>query len=109
MAIVSTHILNSLDGSHAGGVSVRLVNLDTGETLFETATDDGGRLKEDIPSPDPKAEYELAVDAGTFWTARGHPTRLTWIAMRFRMMQADGTYHSPIIFSPNGYSAWISG
>jgi 5-hydroxyisourate hydrolase len=30
------------------------------------------------------------------------------IASRFRMPEPDGTYHSPIIMSPNGYSVWAS-
>ena len=39
-AIVSSHLLNSVDGSHAGGIAVRLINLASGATLFETASDD---------------------------------------------------------------------
>ena len=106
--VVSSHILNSADGSHAGGVKLRLINLASGETMFETETDDGGRLKHDVCNPDPNAVYELVFDTGAFWAARGTPTRMDEIVLRFRMPQPDATYHSPIIMSPNGYSVWVS-
>jgi 5-hydroxyisourate hydrolase len=109
MAIVSSHILNSADGSHAQGCKVRLINLVSGEIVFEAVTDPGGRIKQQVAIPDPDAEYELAFDAGAYWAACGNPTRLTEIVLRFRMPQPDETYHSPIILSPNGYSAWVSG
>ena len=48
MAVVSSHTLNGVDGTHAGGIAVSLRNLNTGETLFDTAMDDGGRLVQDI-------------------------------------------------------------
>lgn len=108
MAVVSTHILNSVDGSHAAGVKLRLINLATGKTVFETATDVGGRVKQNVSDPDATAEYELSVCAGDYWTSRGHESRLTKFALRFRMPQPDETYHSPIILAPNGYSIWIS-
>jgi 5-hydroxyisourate hydrolase len=108
MALVTSHILNSVDGSHADGVNVRLVNIATGEVVFDTSTGKGGRLSQDVANPDPDAEYEIAIDAGAFWAAQGQPTRLTQIALRFRMPEVDATYHSPIILSPNGYSVWVS-
>ena len=108
MAVVTSHLLNSVDGSHADGVHVRLVNIATGEVVFDTSTGKGGRLSQDVANPDPKAEYEIAIDAGAFWAALGQPTRVTEIALRFRMPQPDATYHSPIILSPNGYSVWVS-
>ena len=34
MAVVSSHTLNGVDGTHAGGIAVSLRNLNTGETLL---------------------------------------------------------------------------
>ena len=108
MAVVSSHILNSVDGSHAGGIKIWLVDLFSGEVVFETVTDEGGRMKQSVTNPDLNVEYELVFDAGAFWAARGYTTRMPLIALRFRMPEPDGTYHSPIIMSPNGYSVWAS-
>lgn len=109
MALVSSHVLNGVDGSHAGGIKVRLVNLDSGETLFDVATDEGGRLKQEIPDPDPNACYEMVFETRAYWEAQGgSKSRTGEIVLRFAMPDRDGTYHSPIILSPNGYSVWIS-
>lgn len=108
MATVSSHILNGTDGSHAGGIDVRLVKLGTGETLFETKTDAGGRLSEKVADIDTTAEYELIFDVGRYWDAHGTATRMRAIVLRFGMPDAGGSYHSPIIVSPNGYSGWVS-
>jgi len=109
MAIVSSHILNGVDGSHAGGIKVRLTNLDTGQVLFDAATDAGGRLKQEVASPDPTARYELVFQTAPYWEARGDvKTRTSEVVLRFCMPEGEGTYHSPIILSPNGYSVWTS-
>ena len=39
MAVVSSHTLNGVDGTHAGGIAVSLRNLSSGEMLFDTAMD----------------------------------------------------------------------
>ena len=109
MAVVSSHILNSVDGTHAGGIKVRLLNLDTGETLFEAQTDEGGRLKQEIPDPDPDACYEMVFQTSAYWETQGvSKSRTREIVLRFVMPEKVATYHSPIILGPNGYSLWTS-
>jgi len=112
MAVVSSHTLNSVDGSHAGGIAVRLVNLDTGATVFDTAMDDGGRLAEEVADPDPKARYEMVFQTGAYWqgrVAQAHGVRIMdEIVVRFAMPERDGRYHIPLILSPHGYSLWSS-
>ena len=112
MAVVSSHTLNAVDGSHAGGIAVRLVNLDSGETVFDTAMDDGGRLVQDVANPEPTARYEMVFQTGSYWNARVDQTRGTRImdevVVRFAMPDPDGRYHLPLILSPHGYSLWSS-
>ena len=112
MAVVSSHTLNAVDGSHAGGIAVRLVNLDSGETVFDTAMDDGGRLAQDVAHTDPTARYEMVFQTGAFWNARvdqTHGTRIMdEVVVRFTMPKPDGRYHLPLILSPHGYSLWSS-
>ena len=112
MAVVSSHTLNAVDGSHAGGIAVRLVNLDSGETVFDTAMDDGGRLVRDVANPDPTDRYEMVFQTGSYWNARVDQTRGTRImdevVVRFTMPDLDGRYHLPLILSPHGYSLWSS-
>ena len=113
MAIVSSHALNSVDGSHAGGIAVRLINLETGKTVFDTKTDEGGRLAQEVARPDPAASYEMIFQAGAYWRGRspatGEPGIMDEIVVRFAMPDAGGRYHIPLILSPHGYSLWCSG
>ncbi len=112
MATVSSHALSGVDGSHAGGIAVRLVNLTTGRTVFDTAMDDGGRLLQEVAAPDPAATYELVFQTGAYWQGRvqgAHGTRIMdEIVVRFAMPDPDGRYHIPVIVSPHGYSLWSS-
>ena len=44
MALVTSHTLNSSNGTHAGGIAVTLSNLDNGNILFTGYMDEGGRF-----------------------------------------------------------------
>lgn len=112
MAVVSSHTLNASDGSHAGGIAVRLVNLSTGAEMFSAATDDGGRLAQtvDLAGAGPADIYELTFAVGAFWAARGHegPRVVQEVVLRFAMPDPAARYHTPVILSPFGYSTWAS-
>ncbi len=112
MAKVSSHTLNGVDGSHAGSIAVRLVNLATGQIVFDTKMDDRGRLTQEITAPDPAVRYELVFQTGTYWQGRVSNTHgariIDEIVVRFTMPEPDGHYHIPLILSPHGYSLWSS-
>lgn len=112
MAVVSSHTLNGVDGSHAGGIAVRLVNLITGEALFDTKMDAHGRLMQDIDDPDADALYEMVFETGVYWdacVAQTHGARImNEVVVRFSMPDPEGRYHIPLILSPHGYSLWSS-
>ncbi len=112
MATVSSHTLSGVDGSHAGGIAVRLVNLATGLTVFDTKMDDDGRLVQEVIEPDPTSRYELVFETGAYWQGKvsgKHGARIIdEIVVRFTMPDPDGQYHIPLILSPHGYSLWSS-
>ena len=115
MAVVSSHTLNGVDGTHAGGIAVSLRNLSSGEMLFDTAMDDGGRLVQDIAGNviDPAAKYELVFATGAYWQARDIARSgaqiMDEVVVRFVMTDGAARYHIPVILSPNSYSIWWSG
>ena len=115
MALVTSHMLNSFDGTHAGGIAVNLTRVGADERLiFSTQMDEGGRLSEtvDMRSADPDATYQLLFETGPYWSIRLGQARLQGISkqivLRFQMPDPKGQYHMPIILSPNGYSSWLS-
>ncbi len=117
MATFTTHLLDSVHGTHAGGVAVTLARLrpDGGrETVLERVTDPGGRLvaEIDVPAGAAGVDYEIIIGAGAYF-ARLSPPReglqiVKEIVIRFAMPDAGGRYHIPLIIAPNGYSAWWS-
>ncbi|KIC20365.1 5-hydroxyisourate hydrolase [Leisingera sp. ANG-Vp] len=117
MATVSSHTLNGVDGTHAGGINVSLYQLSGSgirSVIFDTETDSGGRLREDIdPSRiDTQATYELVFETGPYWVAKnGAPLagrHIRQIVLRFEMPKPEGLYHMPVILGPNTYSTWAS-
>lgn len=112
MATVSSHTLNAVDGNHAGGIAVRLIDLATGQLVFETKMDDGGRLAQEVTVSNSEARYELVFHTGAYWQGRvagtNGATTVDEIAVRFTMPDPDGHYHIPLILSPHGYSLWSS-
>lgn len=109
-ATISTHVLNGADGSHAGGVRVRLVNLTTGAALFVAETDSGGRLSRqiDLTGAGPADRYELGFGLRSVPTAHERDAHMEEIALRFTMPEPERRYHIPLILSPNAASLWWS-
>ena len=109
MVILTSHILNGTDGTHAGGIKVSFSKL--GEVkIFETKTDEGGRLKSKIDSVkiDSFATYELVFETGPYWIDRGFKQIMDQVVLRFKIPDPSSDYHMPIIISPNSYSVWWS-
>ncbi|MBI1386193.1 MAG: 5-hydroxyisourate hydrolase [Rhizobiales bacterium] len=115
MATLTTHTLDGSNGTHAGGVGVRLFRLDSSgarTALFERETDAGGRLsvEVEIPSGHESSTYELVFASGRYFDHRQVPGHriMREIVLRFVMPDPACHYHLPIILSPNSCSAWWS-
>ena len=113
MITITSHTLNGIDGTHAGGISVSL-NLVGRSAILKTArTDNGGRLSIEIdPSEiDINAKYELVFNTAPYWRDQEIDTAnaISEIVLRFEFPDPVGNIHMPIIISPNTYSTWKSG
>ena len=117
MATLSTHLLNSTDGTHAGHVGIRIFQLGSdGQRLrmLDKATDDGGRFSESInlPSDSAHLDYEMVIQSGAYFAARGLNGAgrqiVKEIVIRFTMPDPLGAYHIPLMIAPNSYSVWWS-
>ena len=116
MALITSHTLNGTDGTHAGGIGVRLVASNAPHTpMIETHMDQAGRLSQEVDPTkiNPEFYYDLIFETGSYWSTRTGSVKSSQIneeiVIRFRMHNPDGHYHMPIILSPNSYSIWISG
>ncbi len=117
MAIVSSHTLNSVDGTHAGGIAVTLTRIDTDGSrtiLFETATDDGGRIAQEVNGDVVLADasFEIVFKTDAYFERLNLPTAglktVREIVIRFEMPDREARYHIPVMVAPNSYSVWWS-
>ena len=114
MAIISSHTLNGMNGTHAGGFPVRLINITKNSEIFSTSIDNNGRLEEnvDLSLTDAKDKFELIFDTGVYWNSFGLSASdnqiISEVVLRFSMPNKNARYHMPVILSPNSYSTWSS-
>ena len=117
MATISTHTLNSVDGSHASNIRLAILRIGEDgerETVITGATDEGGRFVRELPETeiDPQADYELVLQVGDYFdpqelnAAAGR--NLKEVVMRFQMPDVKGRYHMPFMLAPNSYSVWMA-
>ena len=110
MATLSSHLLNSVNGTHASGVKVIINQINSsGEKVifFESETDNGGRILKDfdLSKDDCNCDYEMVCKPADYFSEK---KIVSEIIIKFRMEDPKKKYHLPIIISPNGYSIWWS-
>ena len=114
MAVLSSHFLNAVDGTHAGAVAVSLMSIgDDGqrETLFITKSDAHGRFSHGFNAVNGQS-YEMVIASGAYFKTANLPRSgvqiLEEIVVRFITPDSDSSYHIPVIMAPNSYSCWWS-
>ncbi len=115
MATVSSHVLDSVIGTHAGGIRVacyqRAANGQT-TPLFDVIATEEGRISETV-NVQAGAEYELVFHSAEYYRHMVLPDDgyqvLKTIVVRIEMPDHDAKYHLPIMLSPHSYSVWWSG
>ena len=110
MATLSSHLLNSVNGTHAHGVKIIIYQVKSNgeKTIFyEAETDQSGRFSKDfkLNKEDCNSEYEMVCKTGKYFSEK---KIVSEIIVKFKMPNPDKKYHIPIIISPNGYSIWWS-
>jgi 5-hydroxyisourate hydrolase len=105
MATLSSHLLNSVNGTHASGVKVIINQINSsGEKVifFESETDNGGRILKDfdLSTNDCNCDYEMVCKTADYFSEK---KIVSEIIIKFRMEDPKKKYHLPIIISPNGY------
>lgn len=106
MTSLSTHVLDTVHGRPAAGVSVQLADA-AGTLLFTGATDADGRCP-GLPAIE-AGRYRLAFAVADYFRAQGvalaDPPFLDVVTIDFGVA-ADGHYHVPLLVAPYGYSTY---
>ena len=116
MAILSTHILDSVSGNSATNVRVQLFRLlgdCEKELLFDTRTNQEGRLSETFDSGGGTAEeYELVFHSGDYLgqqNLQGETPVMDSVVIRLNVRDFERSYHIPLLIAPHNYTVWWSG
>lgn len=114
MARLSTHVLDTMHGRPAAGVTIELYALDgAARSLVKSVvTNADGRT--DAPLLTGEAyrpgQYELVFHVGDYFRGCGvtlpAPAFLDIVPLRFGIAETDGHYHVPLLASPWSYSTY---
>ena len=75
MATLSSHLLNSVNGTHASGVKVIINQINSSgakKIFFETESDEGGRISEnfELSDDDCACDYEMICKIAEYFSVK---------------------------------------
>ncbi len=106
-ATLSTHVLDTARGVPGAGISVGLFALAGERTLLTVAvTNAGGRTDAPLATDLAPGHYELVFAVMDYFARDGVATFFDEIPVRFRITEAAGRFHVPLLLSPWGYSTY---
>ena len=112
MPSVSTHVLNSENGTHVSGLTVTLTHVQSDgirKIMFSNKTDTGGRLVENFDFPLINEEFfEIEFKLSDIHIKK-KGIYCSDIIFRVSFSSENEKFHIPIIVSQNGASSWWSG
>ena len=114
MGRLTTHVLDTMSGVPAAGVTIELWRDSAGEWehVATITTNADGRSDTPLLGPEDMSagRYELRFRAGDYLRGRGSslsdPPFLDVIPVRFAIADASASYHVPLLLSAFGYSTY---
>lgn len=112
---LSTHVLDTMHGTPAGGMAVELYATSAGQaTLVRRFTLNADGRNPDGPLFDnaslKKGTYRLVFDVAGYFRGRGvqlpDPPFLDRVTLDFGVAHVDQHYHVPLLVSPWAYSTY---
>ena len=102
---LTTHVLDTKNGRPAAGMTIELWSVEPRKLLRKVTTNTDGRADEPLLLPNERTigEYELIFHAGDYF---GERQFLDQIPVRFKISDAAGKYHVPLLVSPWSYSTY---
>lgn len=114
MGRLSTHVLDTANGTPARSVRIELFAIEDGERrkIADVVTNSDGRTDAPLMSGDGyrPGSYELLFHAGEYFrrlgAATADPPFLDVVPIRVHLAEPDGHYHVPLLVSPWSYSTY---
>ena len=109
MSGISTHILDTVLGRPAPGVTVRLERLQqhTWQPAAQAITDADGRARPLLPAAEVHpGRYRLTFDVQPYFAARNLATLYPEIVVAFNVAPGETSLHLPLLLTPNSYTTY---
>jgi 5-hydroxyisourate hydrolase len=100
---VSTHVLDSVSGRPAAGVTVRL--LDGERLVAEGTTDADGRCRL-VEGATGAGAHRLVFGTGEWFAAQGRETFYPEVVLTFAVREPAEHHHVPLLLAPFAYSTY---
>ncbi len=110
MSQITTHVLDTAQGTPAAGIEIRLENLTSDHKWAEMAkgfTNADGRIS-DLLDNDVRLEpgqYRMVFEVGSYFSAQQVKYFYPYVSVSFILDSTDH-YHIPLLISPFGYSTY---
>jgi 5-hydroxyisourate hydrolase len=109
MSPLTSHVLDTANGTPARGLAVRLeVSEPAGwRTLAQRVTNDDGRVTDLLaPGALEARTYRLTFETGAYLRATGRPAFYPRVEVVFEVTAPAEHHHIPLLLSPFGYSTY---
>jgi 5-hydroxyisourate hydrolase len=105
MNILTTHVLDTMHGIPAAGMTIELWSLDQSKMLKSVQTNSDGRTDNPLLADDEMTagNYELIFFVGDYFGERRFLDR---VPVRFVISDPAAKYHVPLLVSPWAYSTY---
>lgn len=100
---ISTHVLDSVLGRPAVGMTVQLRRGD--ELLAEGVTDDDGRCRL-LPGTGSPGAHRIVFGTGAWFADQDRETFYPSVTLEFTVLDADAHHHVPLLLAPFAYSTY---
>src|SRR6266480_1914242 len=105
MSTLTTHVLDTMRGCPARGMTIELWSIDRSAKLKTVKTNEDGRVDSPLLSGDEMVAgtYELVFYVGDYFGERKFLDR---VPVRFVISDAGAKYHVPLLVSPWNYTTY---
>lgn len=105
MSTLTTHVLDTMRGCPARGMTIELWSTDHSAKLKTVKTNEDGRVDSPLLSGDEMVAgtYELVFYVGDYFGERKFLDR---VPVRFTISDPGAKYHVPLLVSPWSYSTY---
>jgi len=106
MSTITTHVLDTVLGKPAAGISVRLERQQGAEWLEvgAGATDADGRCRDLAPDAE-EGVYRITFETGSYFERNGRKSIYPEISITFNC-GSEAHYHLPLLLSDNSYTTY---